>query len=117
MRDQLSHFVIDSFDKIPTTFTVGFLVLFCIGTVVFLTSRGLKKGIRCSAGLLLVEYSFLLFLSAVVFRAVQVERTFDFTPFWSYRIVWGGMYDWVWGVCGSEVDGGEAEKEGYAVCL
>ncbi len=58
-----------------------------------MASLGFKKGIRWSAGLLLVEYLFLLISLTVLFRTIQAERTFDFVPFWSYRTVRGGGHE------------------------
>lgn len=72
---------------IPTSFLVGFLVLFGVGTVLFLAFFGWKRGAKWSAGLLLVEYMVLLLTLAVLMRKVHPTQTFDFTPFWSYREV------------------------------
>ena len=85
MIDKLLSFVSVVLRDIPTSFLVGFLVLFCIGTILFLAFLGCKRGARWSAGLLLLEYMFLLLLLAVLTRKVQANRAFEFTPFWSYR--------------------------------
>ena len=72
---------------IPTSFLVGLLVLFGVGTVLLLTVFGWKKGAKWSTGLLLVEYMVLLLALAVLTRKVHPARAFDFSPFWSYREV------------------------------
>lgn len=87
MIDKLEHFITAVFRDFPTSFLVGFLVLFGIGTVLFLAFFGWKRGLKWSAGLLLVEYMILLLTLAVLMRKVHPTQTFDFTPFWSYREV------------------------------
>ena len=87
MIDKLEHFITVVFRDFPTSFLVGFLVLFGVGTALFLAFFGWKRGARWSAGLLLVEYMVLLLALAVVTRKVHPARAFDFSPFWSYREV------------------------------
>ena len=36
---------------------------------------------------MLLEYAVLLIILSVLVRSAQAERTFDFTPFWSYRAI------------------------------
>ena len=81
----IRHYLTTVFQHIPTSFLVGFLVLFCFGTVLFLSFFGLKRGARWSAALLLVEYMVLLLSLAILTRKVRPVRAFDFTLFWSYR--------------------------------
>ena len=87
MIDKLEHFISVVFRDIPTSFLVGFLVLFGVGSVLFLAFFGWKRGAKWSAGLLLVEYMVLLLALAVSTRKVHPVRAFDFSPFWSYREV------------------------------
>ena len=87
MINKLEHFITVVFRDIPTSFLVGFLVLFGVGTVLFLAFFGWKRGAKWSAGLLLGEYMVLLLALAVLTRKVHPARAFDFTPFWSYREV------------------------------
>ena len=93
MIDKLEHFITAVFRDFPTSFLVGFLVLFGIGTVLFLAFFGWKRGLKWSAGLLLVEYMILLLTLAVLMRKVHPTQTFDFTPFWSYREVLRSVKD------------------------
>lgn len=87
MGDQLNQFFIDIFQHIPTSFSVGMLLVFCVGTVLLMAFLGFRKGLRWSAVLLLAEYLLLLLVSSVLTRTVQAERMFDFMPFWSYRAI------------------------------
>ena len=77
----------DVIQGIPTSLLVGFLVLFGVGTILFLVFLGGKRGARWSAGLLLFEYMSFLFTMDVLLRKVQAVRKFDFAPFWSYRAI------------------------------
>ena len=87
MINKLEHYITTVSRDIPTSFLVGFLVLFGVGTILFLAFFGWKRGAKWSAGLLLVEYMALLLTLAVLTRKVHTARAFDFTPFWSYREV------------------------------
>ena len=93
MINKLERYIVSVFRDFPTSFLVGFLVLFGIGTVLFLAFFGWKRGAKWSAGLLLVEYMVLLLALAVLTRGIHPMRPFDFTPFWSYRAVLQGGQD------------------------
>ena len=69
---------------------VVFLVAFVIGTVLFLTFLGPKRGARFSAGLLLAEYMGLILLVAVFCRKLLDVREFHVIPFRSYWYIWEG---------------------------
>lgn len=84
MREQFRQYIINLYQDIPQEVYEGLLSVFCMGLVVFIAWKGLKKGLRYSAALLLVEYIFLLFCSTVIFRATGETRQYDFHPFWSY---------------------------------
>lgn len=75
---------------IPITVYEGMLSVFCLGVVVIIAFYGLKRGWRKIAGLLLVEYIFLLFCSTVFFRQTVESRGHNFTPFWSYTAIQEG---------------------------
>ena len=91
MIDQLLQYFNLCFRFVPTSVFVGMLLLFCIGSILLLAFKGVQKGLRWCAGLLLLEYVFLLFYVAVLLRRVHVNREFDFTPFWSYRAIQEGV--------------------------
>ena len=78
------------FRDIPISVSIGLLGVFCVGTVLLLAVLGFKKGVKWSAGLMLLEYLVLLIILSVWARTVQAERMFDFTPFWSYRAILAG---------------------------
>lgn len=65
-------------------------VVFCIGAVALLYLKGFKSGWRYVSGLLLAEYIFVLYCSTVIFRHVASKRSYDFSPFWSYRSYFRG---------------------------
>ena len=90
MIDKLEHFITTVFRDIPISFLIGFLVLFGVGSVLFLAFFGWKRGAKWSAGLLLAEYMVLLLALAVLTRKVHPARAFDFSPFWSYRAIING---------------------------
>ena len=63
------------------------LLVFCVATAFFVAFLGFKKGLRWSAGLLLVEYFVLLIVLSVLARKEMSLRAFNFVPFWSYRAI------------------------------
>ena len=69
---------------------VGFLVAFVIGTVLFLTFLGPKRGGRFSAGLLLAEYMVVVLMVTVFCRKLLDVREFHVIPFRSYWYIWEG---------------------------
>ena len=76
--------------RIPTNVGIGLVVVFCVGTVLLLAFMGVKRGLKWSAGLALVEYLFLLILLAVLLRKVQDYHECGLIPFASYRPVLDG---------------------------
>lgn len=93
MIDKSINYFSLCFCNVPISFVWGLLLLFLVGAMLLLAFLGFKKGIRLSAGLLLLEYLFLLISLTVLFRSVQATRTFDFIPFWSYRTVRDGGHE------------------------
>ncbi len=93
MREQFRQYIISLYQGIPQEIYEGLLSVFCMGLVVFIVWKGLKKGLRYSATLLLVEYFFLLFCSTIFFRTTSELRKYDFHPFWSYRAIEEGRAD------------------------
>ena len=77
----------NSYDEHLASVGVWMLILFCLGSVIFMAFMGWQKGAKWSAGLLLVEYLFLLLALTILFRSVGPSRSFNFTPFWSYRVI------------------------------
>ena len=56
----------------------------------FLMFLGVRKGLKWSARLALIEYLVVLLIVAVLGRMVLADRAFDFTPFWSYLSIRDG---------------------------
>lgn len=90
MREQFRQYIINLYQDIPTEVYEGLLSVFCFGLVLLLGFCGIKKGLRYTSGLLLVEYVFLLFCSTVIYRTVGETRQYDFHPFWSYKAIQEG---------------------------
>lgn len=90
MIDRFRYFISFVFRDVPTGFIVGLVLAFILGTILFVAVLGWKKGMKWSAGWLLVEYLFLLLYLAVFVRGAQAEWTYKLTPFWSYRAIGEG---------------------------
>ena len=70
-------------------YEAGILVLLA-GLVICLSTCGIRKGLRYSLGLLLIEYVLLIYCSTVFFRNTG-KLQYDFMPFWSYRDYFNGV--------------------------
>ena len=84
MQEEFRLYIISLYKDIPQEVYEGFLSVFCLGVVLFIAFKGVRTGLRWSSVLLLIEYSFILFCSTVIFRPTGVTRQYDFHPFWSY---------------------------------
>jgi glycopeptide antibiotics resistance protein len=93
MREQFREYIVSLYQNIPTEVYEGLLSVFCLGLVLLLGFCGIKKGLRYTSGLLMVEYVFLIFCSTVIFRIVGETRQYDFQPFWSYQAIQEGRED------------------------
>ena len=93
MRELFKQYIISLYHDIPQEFYEGLLSIFCIGVVLFVAWKGIKIGLRYSAALLLIEYTFLLFCSTVITRMTSESRQYDFHPFWSYRAIQEGRVE------------------------
>lgn len=90
MLDKYLKFVTACFDDVPTSISVGLLLVFCLGTILLFVFLRWKMGLRWSARLLLSEYLILILLLTVVFRTVKRAGSFSLVPFWSYPIIRAG---------------------------
>ena len=70
-------------------YEAGLLILIA-GLVICSLTCGIRKSIRYSLGLLLIEYVLLIYCSTVFFRNTG-ELQYDFMPFWSYRDYFKGV--------------------------
>ena len=75
---------------IPKNVDIGLVSVFCVGTGLLLAFMGVKRGLRWSAGLALLEYLFLLVLMSILLRKAQEFREYRLIPFASYRPVLDG---------------------------
>lgn len=73
--------------------TKTYFYVYCIGTLFLLTTRGFKKGIKYSIGLLVGEYVFLILCSTVLLRKYAEVFGYNYTPFWSYVAIQNGRSD------------------------
>ena len=90
MLDKTLSYISHCISRIPPTAAIALALIFCVGTILLLAIKGAKRGLRCLAGLALVEYLFLLILLAVWLRKVQDFRECGLIPFASYRPVLDG---------------------------
>jgi len=93
VTDKFQSFISYSFRAVPTSFIVGLVSAFILGTILFVTVLGWRKGMKWSAGWLLVEYVFLLLYLTVFVRNTQAEWTYNLSPFWSYKAIREGRDD------------------------
>lgn len=66
------------------------LSIFCVGTVVFVVWKGVRKGMLYSSRLLLVVYLTIVYCSTILFRNSNEAFRYDFHPFWSYSAISDG---------------------------
>lgn len=90
MREQFRSYIVSLYQNIPAEVYEGLLSVCCLCLVLLLGFCGIKKGLRYTSGLLLVEYVFLIFCSTVIYRSVGEIRQYDFHPFWSYQAIQDG---------------------------
>lgn len=80
----------------PTSLYLGFVGFFVFSAVVQCAIFGIKKGLKSSCGVLLVEYVFFVFLLTVFSRTTDPSWKYNFTPFWSYQEIFEGDLDLLW---------------------
>lgn len=93
MRELFRTYIVSLYQNIPTEVYEGLLSVCCLGLVLLLVFCGIKKGLRYSLMLLLIEYVFQLFCSTAIFRSVGETRQYNFQPFWSYKAIQEGRED------------------------
>ena len=85
MKKELEDYVATLYRGIPTEVFEGLLSVLCIGVVIVIAFWGIRNGWRKIAGVVLVEYVFLLYCSTVIYRMPSEARGHNFVPFWSYE--------------------------------
>lgn len=78
-------YIIELINGIPHDIYELTLIVFFVGTVLMMGILGMKRGLRYSLLLFLVEYILLIYCSTIIFRKTISDRTFELSPFWSYR--------------------------------
>lgn len=81
---ELQSYFHTAISHIPTIVYWLLLVVFGVGLVTLVWSRGVREGLRSGAVLLLVEWVFVLLGIAVIFREPGAERVFNLIPLSSY---------------------------------
>lgn len=87
MKEQIAEYVISLYRDIPVEVYEGLLSVLCLGVVVIIACYGLKRGWRRIAGVLLVEYMFLIYCSTVIYRQGYERAGYKLSPFWSYTAI------------------------------
>ena len=80
-------------ESVPQAFFEGTASILIVCLVVFVAFKGWRRVVRYTAVVALVEYIALLYGSTVIFREAHDERTYDFSPFWSYLAISEGRTD------------------------
>ena len=92
MIELFKQYFINLYQEVPIPMSVyeGLLSVFCMGTVLIFAIYGFRSGWKKGAGLLLIEYIFLIYCSTVIFRTSVENVGHDFMPFWSYLAILDG---------------------------
>lgn len=83
------------FGSVPHEMYMMLSIILCVGTAILFGVFGVRKGLRYSLGLLLVEYVFLLLESTVFLRSSGAARDYCLIPFWSYQSYFRGEDEWL----------------------
>lgn len=78
--------------RIPPYVYLGVIFFFVIGSILLLWQKGMTKGLRQSALLLLAEWIILVFGIAVIFRESGADCRINLIPFSSYYDYGGNSY-------------------------
>lgn len=91
IEDEFCFEMIDSYlENLPFAFFEGTGSILIASFVVFIAFKGRKNGLRYTAVVALLEYIILLYCSTVICRNTQLERKYDFHPFWTYFAIMEG---------------------------
>ena len=87
MRELFVRYIIGLYSDVPASVYEGLLSVFCFGAIVLITINGLRKGLRLSAGLFVIEYVLLIYCATVIFRDFSEDAGHDFSSLWSYKAI------------------------------
>lgn len=93
MKEQLRLYVVNLYKGVSTDVYEDLFSIFCIGAILLIAFKGIKKGWKYVAGLFLVEYVFLIFCTTVIFRQYIENVGHNFNLFWSYEAIENGRKD------------------------
>ncbi len=89
MKEAIKSYTNSLINDVPHSTYEGMLSAMCIGIVLLWAWKGRRAG-NYIVWLLLVEYSFLLYCSTVIYRKALQDGEYDLMPFWSYRAIMDG---------------------------
>lgn len=84
MQELFFEYVRNLYRVVPTYVYEGLASVTSLGVVLILSCYGIKRGLRKSARMVLIEYLFLLYCTTVMYRPYNENQRYDFRPFWSY---------------------------------
>jgi hypothetical protein len=90
MKELFYQYIVSLFQGVPVWVYEGLLSVFCVGAVLIVAIKGLRKGGQYASALLLIEYVFLLYGATVIFRTASEIVEYNFHPFWSYAAIQQG---------------------------
>jgi len=76
---------------IPQYVYEALMSVFCLAVVIICVFEGIRTGWKKIIRTLLLEYSFLLYCSTVIFRKTNAKAGYELTPFWSYGAICDGV--------------------------
>ena len=97
MREQFRLYILNLYNYLPAEVFGWFFWVFCLGTLLMLAIFDLKRGVRYSSRLLLVEYIGLIISSTIVFRNYREPAGINLMPFWSYKAIIEGQTQLIYG--------------------
>lgn len=63
----------------------------CLGIVISILWKGLRRGLELTWGLLLIEVIFIIYCFTLIFRTSNSDGKYNIIPFWSYRAILDGQ--------------------------
>lgn len=80
----LKNYVISLCNEVPIYVYGLLLAIFCLGSIMIGIWKG-KKSSHMISLLLLIEYTFLIYCSTIIFRENKIDRSYRFDLLWSYN--------------------------------
>lgn len=85
-------YVVGRIQEEPTSWYIELLIVLMLGTVLFVTLMGVKRGLMWSARLLFLEYLFWILSLTLFCRVIQVERMYTLPSFRIFHALRLGEY-------------------------